>query len=149
MKINEDRYYERRYHATWMGKNGLSPLARLGSWMGQHPTGSLAAAPLDLLVAAAADVAARLPVVAAREPTRRHRKHFAWLLGWHLRLSAALVDRDDRHALGQIDDDGNWDPVFRRYRYVCRCGRAGTWRDSSVLARGEHDVHRTAAKEDA
>lgn len=84
------KIYERRYHASWMIKNGLSPLARLGSWMGQHPTGRLAAAPRALLVAAAADVAARLPTVAAREPTRRHRKHFAWLLGWQLRLSEAI-----------------------------------------------------------
>jgi len=84
------RTYERRYHATWMTKNGHSPLARLGTWMTQHRAG-LTAAPRDLLVAAAADVAARLPVVAAREPTRRHRKHFAWLLDWHLRLSEAVA----------------------------------------------------------
>lgn len=31
-----------------------------------------------------------LPLVAAREPPRRHRKHFAWLLGWQLRLTNAL-----------------------------------------------------------
>jgi len=77
--------FERRYHATWMRANGLSPLATLGTWMTQHHA-QLAAAPRDLLIAAAADVGARLPRVAAREPTRRHRKHFAWLLDWQLRL---------------------------------------------------------------
>ena len=81
--------YERRYHATWMAKNGPSPLAMLREWLCAHP-GQIASAPQDLLAAAAANVAERLPVVAAREPTRRHRKHFTWLLGWHVRLSAAL-----------------------------------------------------------
>lgn len=77
--------FERRYHASWMRMNGLSPLATLGTWMTHHHA-QLATAPRDLLIAAAADVGARLPGVAAREPTRRHRKHFAWLLGWQLRL---------------------------------------------------------------
>jgi len=27
---------------------------------------------------------------AAREPTHRHRKHFAWLFGWPVRLARAL-----------------------------------------------------------
>jgi hypothetical protein len=80
---------ERRYHATWVCTNGLRPLARLADWMCSHP-GQLAVAPRDLLIAAATDVGARLPVVAVREPPRRHRKHFAWLLGWHLRLAGAL-----------------------------------------------------------
>ncbi len=53
-----------------------------------------------------------------------------------------LIVVDRRHALGEIDDDGNRDPFFRRYRYVCRCGKAGAWRDSVMLARGEHAVHR-------
>jgi len=83
------RHFERRYHATWQDKNGRSPLAILGAWMHQQRA-RIDAAPRDLLVAAAGDVAGRLPSVAAREPTRRHRKHFAWLLGWHLRLSAAI-----------------------------------------------------------
>ena len=83
------RNHERRYHASWARKNGLSPLAKLGSWMTQHQA-RLAAAPRDLLLDAAANVAGRLPLVAAREPTRRHRKHFAWLLGWHARLVEAL-----------------------------------------------------------
>jgi hypothetical protein len=81
--------FERRYHATWLCTNGLGPLARLAQWMCTHP-GQLAIAPQDLLIAAANDVGARLPAVAAREPTRRHRKHFAWLLGWQLRLADAL-----------------------------------------------------------
>jgi hypothetical protein len=81
--------HERRYHASWVLKGGLSPLAKLGTWMGQHHA-RLQAAPQDLLAAAAADVAARLPAVAAREPTRRHRRHFAWLLGWHQRLTCAI-----------------------------------------------------------
>ena len=81
--------FERRYHATWVCTNGLSPLAKLREWLCKHP-GQLAAAPRDLLNAAAADVAARLPGVAAREPTRRHRKHFAWLLGWQMRLVEAI-----------------------------------------------------------
>lgn len=81
--------FERRYHATWMQRNGLSPLAMLRYWMSQNGA-QIQFAPRDLVSAAASDVAARLPGVAAREPTRRHRKHFAWLLGWHLQLSAAL-----------------------------------------------------------
>lgn len=76
---------ERRYHATWVRTNGQSPLAKLGAWMCEHRS-PLELAPRDLLVAAATDVAERLPALAAREPTRRHRKHFAWLLGWHERL---------------------------------------------------------------
>ena len=80
---------ERRYHATWLLVNGLSPLAKLGTWMTEHRA-RVVDAPPDLLAAAAADVAARLPIVAAREPTRRHRKHFAWLLDWHLRLAGAI-----------------------------------------------------------
>lgn len=45
------------------------------------------------------------------------------------------------HAIGEIDDDGHRDPFFCRYRYVCRCGRAGAWRESVQLARGDHAVH--------
>jgi hypothetical protein len=82
--------FERRYHATWVRANGLSPLAKLGRWMCEHP-GQLVTAPRDLLVAAAVDVGARLPRVAAREPTRRHQKHFLWLLRWQLRLVGALA----------------------------------------------------------
>ena len=81
--------HERRYHASWVLRNGLSPLARLGTWMGQHRS-RLQEAPRDLLVAAAVDVAGRLPAIAAREPTRRHRRHFAWLLGWHQHLTRAI-----------------------------------------------------------
>ena len=49
--------------------------------------------------------------------------------------------RDD-HAIGEIDDDGHHDRYFRRYRYICRCGKAGAWRESVQLARGDHVVHR-------
>jgi hypothetical protein len=77
--------FERRHHASWLLVKGISPLARLADWMCNHP-GQLAAAPRVLLIAAVVDVEARLPSVAVREPTRRHRKHFAWLLGWQLRL---------------------------------------------------------------
>ena len=48
--------------------------------------------------------------------------------------------RDD-HALAEIDDDGNHDRYFRYYRYVCRCGEAGSWQKGVTLARGEHAVH--------
>jgi hypothetical protein len=89
--------YERRYHAGWALKHGFSPLSKLGTWMVQHQA-KLAAAPWDLLVAAVADVAMRLPMIAAREPTRRHRKHFAWLLGWHVRLASALKQKS---AIGE------------------------------------------------
>jgi hypothetical protein len=82
--------FERKYHATWVCANGLSSLAKLGTWMCTHP-GQLVTAPRDLLIAAAADVHARLPGVAAREPTRRHQKHFMWLLRWHLLLIGALA----------------------------------------------------------
>ena len=88
--------YERRYHATWVVRDGLSPLAKLGVWMSTHPD-QLASAPRDLLLSAADDVATRIPMVAAREPTRRHRKHFAWLLGWQLRLVGVL---DSQQHLG-------------------------------------------------
>ena len=81
--------HERRYHASWMSRNGLSPLATLGTWMRQHKA-KMQAAPRDLLAAAAADVARRLPMIAAREPTRRHHRHFAWLLGGHQHLTRAL-----------------------------------------------------------
>ena len=84
-----NKVFERRYQAHWFAKNGRSPLASLGAWMVQHHTG-LQGAPRDLLGSAAADVAARLPLIAAREPTRRHRKHFMWLLGWYLALSREL-----------------------------------------------------------
>lgn len=81
--------FERRYHASWMLKNGASPLAKLGTWMVQHRS-RLAGAPRDLVIAAAVNVEERLPLVAAREPTRRHRKHFAWLLTWQLRLNEVI-----------------------------------------------------------
>jgi hypothetical protein len=83
------KMYERRYHAGWALKHGFSPLSKLGVWMIQHRA-KLQTAPRDLLVAAMADVADRLPAIAAREPTRRHRKHFTWLLGWYMRLASAL-----------------------------------------------------------
>ena len=81
--------FERRYHASWVLKNGLSALAKLGTWMVEHRA-PLQMAPRDLLEAAVIDVARRLPGVAAREPTRRHRKHFAWLLRWHQCLVEAI-----------------------------------------------------------
>jgi hypothetical protein len=90
------RFYERRYHATWLTKNGRSDLAMFARWMCDQKEGQrgvsidLTKAPRDLLQRALADVAARLPQIATREPTRRHRKHFAWLLGWRLRLLGAL-----------------------------------------------------------
>jgi len=84
--------FERRYHADWSLKYGFSPLSKLGTWMVHH-CAKLQAAPRDLLVAAAADVADRLPMIAAREPTRRHRKHFAWLFGWHVRLASVLKQK--------------------------------------------------------
>lgn len=87
------KQFERRYHATWAQGRGLSPLAQLGEWMCKHP-GQLAAAPRLMLVEASIDVVTRLPTIAAREPTRRHRKHFAWLLGWHL----TLIDVIERTA---------------------------------------------------
>lgn len=45
------------------------------------------------------------------------------------------------HRLGEIDDDGNRDSHFRYHRYVCACGKAGPWRPSEALARGDHAVH--------
>lgn len=84
-----NRYFERRYHASWMFKHGRSPLAQLGAWMVQHRA-RVDAAPQALLRAALLDVEGRLPVVAVREPTRRHRKHFGWLLGWQARLLVTL-----------------------------------------------------------
>lgn len=89
-KNYESRNFERRYHATWLFTRGLSPLAQLASWLCQHRPRLLADAPRPMLTRAAADVAARLPLVAAREPTRRHRRHFAWLLRWHCLLASEL-----------------------------------------------------------
>lgn len=89
MRSFSPRYHERRYHASWLHKNGDSPLAKLGRWMCVHRA-PLQAAPRDLLLEAAADVSARLPKIAAREPTRRHRKHFLWLLGWYRHITAAI-----------------------------------------------------------
>jgi hypothetical protein len=89
VRTYERKSFERRYHATWLYTSGLSPLAQLASWLCQRP-GQLAHAPRAMVIAAAADVARRLPLVAAREPTRRHRRHFAWLFGWHLLLSREL-----------------------------------------------------------
>lgn len=80
------RTYERRYHARWASVSGPSSLARLGAWMTQHHA-DLSAAPRELISDARDDVSERLSRVATREPTRRHRKHFAWLLGWYALLS--------------------------------------------------------------
>jgi hypothetical protein len=49
------------------------------------------------------------------------------------------------HALAEIDDDG-LSREARSYRYLCRCGSAGTWQPSRVAAQGQHDVHRTDAE---
>jgi hypothetical protein len=82
--------FERRYHATWASLRGYqSPLCRLGNWIYRHHA-QISSAPRDLLADALRDVSSRLPAVAAREPTRRHRKHFAWLLGWQGRIAHAL-----------------------------------------------------------
>lgn len=83
--------YERRYHAQWMRIHGPSALATLGRWMYERRA-RLQEAPRELLIAAAVDVAERLPGVAARECTHRHRRHFAWLLAWHLRLLGVLEE---------------------------------------------------------
>lgn len=85
-----ERAYERKYHCAWLRVQGFSPLYQIGKWLHDHP-GQLAEAPRDLLTSALANVSDRLPKVAAREPTRRHRKHFAWLLGWHMRLVEAIA----------------------------------------------------------
>lgn len=45
------------------------------------------------------------------------------------------------HRLGEVDDDGHHDRWFRHHRYVCACGKAGPWRPSAQLARGDHAVH--------
>ncbi len=82
--------FERRYHAHWALKNGFSPLSKLGTWMVEHRA-RLQDAPRELLVAAATNVAGRLPVIAARDPSRRHRKHFMWLLCWHSRLVEVIA----------------------------------------------------------
>jgi hypothetical protein len=84
--------FERRYHASWVLKDGPSALAKLGTWMVEHRA-TLQMAPCDLLEAAAIDVARRLPGIAAHGPTRRHRHHFAWLLRWHQYLVAAIGDQ--------------------------------------------------------
>jgi hypothetical protein len=49
----------------------------------------------------------------------------------------------DPHQLVEIDNDGNHTRYFRHYRYVCRCGKTGSWQPSILAARGEHDVHRS------
>lgn len=86
------RTCERRHHARWTMLHGQSPLNRLGDWLYLHRGQQLSSAPQDLLAEALRDVTERLPMVAAREPTKRHRNHFSWLLGWHARLTAAIGD---------------------------------------------------------
>jgi hypothetical protein len=49
------------------------------------------------------------------------------------------------HALGEIDDDG-LSRAARSYRFICRCGKAGTWQPSKTLAKGQHAVHRSVAE---
>lgn len=85
-----DRQYERRYHATWTVKEGRSPLSLLRDWLCDRNSPGLDAAPRDLLVAALHNVTDRLPRIAAREPTRRHRKHFLWLITWQERIARVL-----------------------------------------------------------
>jgi hypothetical protein len=65
-------------------------------------------------------------------------------MGAGLPEAGAVITRSNEHALGEIDDDGRPDRFYRHYRYVCRCGRAGPWRPSVNLARGDHAVHRTS-----
>lgn len=63
--------------------------------------------------------------------------------------SYRMITANKEHALGEIDDDGNRDRCFRRYRYVCRCGRAGDWVDGIGQARAHHAVHRSDEAEEA
>jgi hypothetical protein len=49
---------------------------------------------------------------------------------------------DHRGAL--IEDDGQA-PIARRYRYLCRCGKAGEWRATEQAARNDHVVHKHTA----
>jgi hypothetical protein len=49
------------------------------------------------------------------------------------------------HALTEIDDDGAPDPMHRRHRYVCCCGKAGEWRPSVSMAKGDHRLHKHVA----
>jgi len=84
-------HYERRYHATWTVKEGRSPLSLLRDWLCYRDSPGLDAAPRELLADALADVTERLPLIAAREPTRRHRKHFSWLLTWQVRIASVLA----------------------------------------------------------
>jgi len=60
--------------------------------------------------------------------------------------SRVVVSEARLHVLGEVDDDGHRDPYFRRYRYVCRCGRTGVWRESAQMASGDHAVHRSDTK---
>jgi len=58
-----------------------------------------------------------------------------------------MIPADREHALGEVDDDGHHDRYWRRYRYICRCGKAGPWCESVTLARGHHNVHRSDVEE--
>lgn len=60
-----------------------------------------------------------------------------------------MIPKDKEHALGEIDDDGHRNREWRRYRYVCRCGKTGSWQESVNLARGGHAVHRADEAEAA
>lgn len=52
--------------------------------------------------------------------------------------------KSDAHRLAEIDDNGGW-VMSRSFRYVCWCGKTGTWQPSAVAARGDHGVHRSEA----
>jgi hypothetical protein len=100
--IAQRRHHERRYHAHWRRLHGHSALARLADWRccQRHAgrPGEISSAPRSLLDEALRDVAARLPLVAAREPTRRHRRHFSWLVGWYCRIAEALRSTEEEAA---------------------------------------------------
>jgi hypothetical protein len=60
-------------------------------------------------------------------------------------VSPAAIHDARTHALGEIDDDG-LSRAARSYRFICRCGKAGTWQPSKTLAKGQHAVHRSVAE---
>jgi len=49
------------------------------------------------------------------------------------------------HGGALIEDDGDGPAIYRRYRYVCRCGQAGAWRPSEQAARNDHTIHKHTA----
>lgn len=55
-----------------------------------------------------------------------------------------VVRSTHAHASAMITHDGAPE-IARRYRYNCRCGKAGEWRATARQAQGDHTIHKHTA----